>query len=58
VEPAFNPKGEVSGMPPLGITLVSSALEATSDAIRVIDIPRKILADLFRIGGGLVGVTR
>ncbi len=56
--PGFNPKGEVAEMPSLGITLVSSALEATSDAIHVIDIPRKILTDLFRIGGGIVGVTK
>ncbi len=54
--PVFNPQSELEGLPPVGITLVSSALEVTSDAMRVIDIPRKVLSDLIRIGGGIVGV--
>lgn len=54
--PTFNPQGELAEFPPLGITLVSSALEVTSDAMKVIDIPRKILADLLKIGGGIVGM--
>ncbi len=54
--PTFNPQGELAGMPPIGVTLVSSALEMTSDAMRVIDIPRKILTDLIKIGGGIVGM--
>lgn len=53
--PVFQPRGEVAELPPVGVTLVSSALEATSDAMRVIDIPRKILVDLLRIGSGIVG---
>lgn len=53
--PTFNPKGELTETPAVGITLVSGALELTSDAIKVIDIPRKVLVDLLRIGGGLVG---
>ena len=56
--PTFNPQGELSEPPPIGITMVSSALEVTSEAMRVIDIPRKILVDLLRIGGGLVGMPR
>lgn len=56
--PTFNPQGELSQAPPIGITLVSSALEATSDAVKVIDIPRKILLDLLRIGGGIVGASK
>ncbi len=54
--PTFNPQGELAGLPPIGVTLVSSALEVTSDAMRVIDIPRKILTDLIKIGGGIVGM--
>ncbi|MBI2433962.1 MAG: hypothetical protein HYV26_13930 [Candidatus Hydrogenedentes bacterium] len=53
--PAFNPKGAVAGLPPVGVTLVSGAAEVTSEAIKVIDIPRQILLDLFKIGGGIVG---
>ncbi len=56
--PTFNPRGQLQETPPIGITLVSSALEATSDAIKVIDIPRKVLVDLLRIGGGIVGVSK
>jgi hypothetical protein len=54
--PLFNPQGELTEAPGLGVTLVSSALELTNDAMRVIDIPRKVLLDLLRIGGGIVGV--
>lgn len=53
--PSFRPRGEVKGLPPIGVTLVSGAAEITSEAIRVIDIPRKILVDLLRLGGGIVG---
>ncbi|MCX8065407.1 MAG: AsmA-like C-terminal region-containing protein [Candidatus Hydrogenedentes bacterium] len=53
--PSFKPRGEVKGLPPIGVTLVSGAAEITSEAIRVIDIPRKILIDLLRLGGGIVG---
>ena len=56
--PTFNPHGAVSGLPPVGVTLVSSAFEVTSDAMRVIDIPRKILTDLLKIGGGIIGVSK
>ena len=56
--PLFDPKGQLSAPPPVGVTLVSGALEITSDAIKVIDAPRKILFDLLRIGGGIVGAAR
>ena len=55
--PSFNPQGQVKELPPLGVTLVSGAAEITTDAFRVIDIPRKILVDLLKIGGGVVGST-
>ena len=54
--PIFNPKAELSSMPPVHVTVVSSALEVTSDAMKVLDIPRKILVDLLKIGGGIVGM--
>jgi len=56
--PTFNPTGEVAGMPPIGVTLVSGAAEVTSRAIKVIDLPRQILVDLVKIGGGIVGPGR
>ncbi|MCX5772165.1 MAG: hypothetical protein NTZ09_18080 [Candidatus Hydrogenedentes bacterium] len=56
--PIFNPQAELSSLPPVHVTVVSSALEVTSDAMKVLDIPRKILVDLLKIGGGLVGMTK
>ncbi|HOV32606.1 MAG TPA: AsmA-like C-terminal region-containing protein [Candidatus Hydrogenedens sp.] len=55
--PSSNPKGQVKELPPVGITLVSGAAEITTEAFRVIDIPRRILIDLLKIGGGVVGST-
>lgn len=55
--PSFGPKGQVKELPPLGVTLVSGAAEITTEALRVIDIPRKILLDLLKIGGGVIGST-
>lgn len=54
--PIFNPKAELASLPPVHVTVVSSALEATSDAMKVLDIPRKILVDLLKIGGGIMGM--
>lgn len=56
--PIFNPASAVTQLPPLGVTLVSGAFELTSEAIRVIDLPRQILIDLFKIGGGIVAQPR
>ncbi len=53
--PSFSPKGQVKELPPLGVTLVSGAAEITTEAFRVIDIPRKILVDLLKLGGGVLG---
>lgn len=55
--PTFRPRGQVAKLPPASVTLVSGALEVTSEALRVIDAPRRILVDLLKIGGGLVGAT-
>lgn len=56
--PIFNPQAELSSLPPVHVTVVSSALEVTSDAMKVLDIPRKILVDLLKIGGGIVGMSK
>lgn len=56
--PTFNPSSQVKGLPPMGVTLVSGAAELTSEAFKVIDIPRQILVDLFKIGGGIVGAGK
>ncbi|MBL7646758.1 MAG: hypothetical protein JNK74_11270 [Candidatus Hydrogenedentes bacterium] len=53
--PTFNPKMELDGMPSMGDTIVSGAVEVTSDVMKVVDLPRQILLDLFKIGGGIVG---
>lgn len=55
--PTFHPRGQLAELPPASVTLVSGALEVTSEAIKVIDFPRKILVDLLKIGGGIVGAT-
>jgi hypothetical protein len=53
--PTFNPTGRVAKMPSTSVTLVSGALQVTNEAIKVIEIPRKILVDLLKIGGGIMG---
>lgn len=53
--PTFRPRGAVAGLPPVGVTLVSGAFEMTSEAVKIIDLPRQLLLDLFKIGGGIVG---
>lgn len=56
--PMKKPVGELAGTPPVRVTLVSGALEAANEALRVIDAPRKILVDLLKIGGGIVGARK
>ena len=53
--PTFSPSSEVVGLPSVGVTVVSGAAELGSEAFKVIDTPRQILFDLFRIGGAIVG---
>ena len=53
--PGFSPKMELDGMPSVGDTIVSGAVEVTTDVMKVVDLPRQILLDLFKIGGGIVG---
>lgn len=53
--PSFRPQSSVAGLPPVGVTLVSGAFEMTSDALSIVDLPRQLLVDLFKIGGGIVG---
>ncbi|GMW02246.1 MAG: hypothetical protein AMXMBFR84_33820 [Candidatus Hydrogenedentota bacterium] len=56
--PTLSPRSQIAGIPPVRVTLVSGALEAANEALRVIDAPRKILVDLLKIGGGIVGSRR
>ncbi|MCP4644665.1 MAG: AsmA-like C-terminal region-containing protein [bacterium] len=53
--PTLRPRSELAQVPPVSVTLVTGALEVTSTALEVIDTPRKLLLDLLRIGGGIVG---
>ncbi len=53
--PTFNPRGEISGLPPARVTFVSGALGITSEAVKLIDTPRRILVDLLKMGGGMLG---
>jgi len=50
--PTFRPRGELADLPPARVTLVSGALEVATEAI---DLPRKILRDLLKIGGAMRG---
>ncbi len=54
--PVVSPRGELAQPPPVSVTLLTGGLEVVSDAVQVIDIPRKILLDLLRIGGTLMGM--
>lgn len=56
--PTLKPVGTVSETPPVRVTLVSGALETAREALQVIDAPRKILFDLLKIGGGIVGAKK
>jgi hypothetical protein len=52
--PTSNPQGELAEPPPVGVTLVSGALEVTSEAMKMIDLPRRLLVDLLKTAGGIV----
>ncbi len=56
--PTFRPTGQLAGLPPVGVTLVSGAAEMTGEAIRFFDMPRQMFMSVFRIGGGILGATR
>lgn len=53
--PKFDPRWELSGLPPPSVTFTSGVLEVTRD---IIDFPRKILTSLLKMGGGLAGPPR
>lgn len=53
--PTYKPHGELSEGPPVSVTLVTGGLGVVSEAVKVIDLPRKMLLDLLRIGGGILG---
>jgi hypothetical protein len=56
--PTFRPRGELAELPPASVTLVSGALQMTNEAIKVIDLPRRLLVDLFKTAGGIMGATK
>ncbi len=56
--PTVQPTGELAGLPPIGVTIVSGAAEMTGEAIRLLDTPRQMFMSIFRIGGGILGATR
>ncbi len=56
--PSFRPSSKVVGLPSVGVTVVSGAAEVGSEAFKVLDTPRQVLLDLFKIGGALVGTGR
>ncbi len=56
--PVFNPRGELAGLPGVGVTLVSGAGQVTSDALKVLTVPGQILIDLLKIGGSIVAAPR
>ena len=55
--PTFNPQGQLAKLPRASVTLVSGMFEVTSEALKLIDTPRRILVDLLRTGGGIVGAA-
>lgn len=56
--PTFSPSGQLAGLPPIGVTIVSGAAEMTGEAIKLLDTPRQMFMSIFRIGGGILGATR
>jgi len=56
--PTFSPSGRVAGLPPVGVTLVNGAFTVGGEVVKIIDTPRQILIDLFKIIGGAVGASR
>jgi hypothetical protein len=55
--PTFNPRSQLAKSPGASVTLISGALEVTNEAIKVIDLPRRLLLDLLKVGGGIVRPT-
>jgi len=56
--PTFSPTGELAGLPPMGVTLVSGAAEMTGEAMKLLDTPRQMFLSIFRIGGSILGATK
>ncbi len=50
--PTFNPQGRLETMPGASVTLVSGAAGVTKG---IIDAPRRILVDLLKMAGGIIG---
>ena len=56
--PSSKPISQLAGMPNMGVTLVSGAAQLTSQAVRIIDLPRQLLMSIFKTGGGILGASR
>ena len=56
--PTFSPSGQLAGLPPIGVTIVSGAAEMTGEAFKLLDTPRQMFMSIFRAGGGILGATR
>jgi hypothetical protein len=56
--PTISPVSELKDTPPARVTLMAGALEVTAEAINVLDAPRKILVDLLKTAGGLMGARK
>lgn len=55
VGPTFGPRGELAGLPPSRVQLVSGAGQLFREGINVIDTPRRILRDLLKTIGAVIG---
>lgn len=50
-----DPVQRLADAPSMRVNLVTGSLEVVSDTLQVIDLPRKVLVDLIKMGGGLIG---
>ncbi len=56
--PTLKPQSTLAEAPSLSVTLVTGGLEVMSEAVKVVDIPRKVLVDLLKMGGGILGAPK
>jgi hypothetical protein len=52
--PTFNPQGRVSDLPAAGTMLISATLGVTG---RILDTPRRLLFDIIKSAGGIMGAV-
>jgi hypothetical protein len=51
--PTLKPRSEIDELPPTHVTITSGVAGVASEAIKVIDTPRKMLVDLLKLGGAI-----